>query len=487
MRKHSPKADKSCPYLGLQPFTKEDRDFFFGRDEDQETIAANSLVAPLTILYGASGVGKTSVLQAGVVPFLQEQPDVTVVLFKTWQQRTFLSSLKDEIARAVKERTGNGFSTRNAPLDELLAQAARASRSTLVLILDQFEEYFLYHPIEDADGTFESEFARAVNRQEVDANFLLSMREDGLSLLDRFQGRIPHLFANYLRLEHLDRDAARAAIQKPVDRYNQTPFREHHIWLESGLVETILDELGTGRVALGEAGRGEAEISPIPTKVPIEMPYLQLVMTRLWDEEMRAGSHTLQLATLKQLGGAEKIVHSHLDIVMHQLPRRQRKTAASLFRFLVTPSGPKTAYTANDLAGYTNEDPEKTERVLQRLSEPDVRLLRPVASETAEKGTTPYEIFHDKLGPAINEWQAQYWHSRRRRRGRLLLLGFIPVIVALSVIYFGIVVWDITVVLGILFVPPSVKSALHSYYGAYILSIPLLAIGFILGILWRTD
>ena len=98
-----------CPYAGLQPYTEAEREYFFGREEDQETIAANLVTAPLTILYGASGVGKTSVLLAGVVPFLCKLPDVLVVVYREWQDRTFLASLKNRIARAVGERTGRPF------------------------------------------------------------------------------------------------------------------------------------------------------------------------------------------------------------------------------------------------------------------------------------------------------------------------------------------------------------------------------------------
>ena len=49
-------------------------------------------------------------------------------------------------------------------------------------------------------------------------NFVLSIREDAWAKLDRFEGRIPRLFANYVRVEHLDRDAAREAIEGPIAR-----------------------------------------------------------------------------------------------------------------------------------------------------------------------------------------------------------------------------------------------------------------------------
>ena len=67
-------------------------------------------------------------------------------------------------------------------------------RSELLLVLDQFEEYFLYHPDEDGDGTLAVELPRAVMRENLRANFVVSIREDAYTQLDRFEGRIRNLF-----------------------------------------------------------------------------------------------------------------------------------------------------------------------------------------------------------------------------------------------------------------------------------------------------
>ena len=74
--------------------------------------------------------------------------------------------------------------------------------------------------VRTSEGTFAVEFPRAVNRAGLRADFLVSIREDSVAKLDRFKGRIPNLFGNYLRLDHLDRKAARAAITKPLEYYN---------------------------------------------------------------------------------------------------------------------------------------------------------------------------------------------------------------------------------------------------------------------------
>ena len=69
-------------------------------------------------------------------------------------------------------------------------------RSELLLVLDQFEEYFLYHADEDGDGTLAVELPRAVMREDLRASFLVSIREDAYAQLDRFEGRIRNLFGS---------------------------------------------------------------------------------------------------------------------------------------------------------------------------------------------------------------------------------------------------------------------------------------------------
>ncbi|HVH57704.1 MAG TPA: hypothetical protein VM791_15680, partial [Vicinamibacterales bacterium] len=65
-------ARVDCPYVGLVPYTEDEARFFFGRENDQRVIISNSFASRLTILYGSSGVGKSSVLRAGVIRELRD-------------------------------------------------------------------------------------------------------------------------------------------------------------------------------------------------------------------------------------------------------------------------------------------------------------------------------------------------------------------------------------------------------------------------------
>ena len=268
-----------CPYKGLQPYTEADRAYFFGRERDSEIVASNLYAAPLTILYGASGVGKTSVLLAGVVPQLRQTPRLAVVVFRAWQDENFLTALKAQTLDIAQKSLDKAIAVDpNLPFDDFVNACATALRGNLFFILDQFEEYFLYHASTADDTGFDAEFARAVNRREVAANFLLAMREDSLSRLDRFKGRIPNLLGNLLRLEHLDHEAAVSAIRNPLAEYNRQTAPQAPVSIEDELVETVITQVQTGSVALGRSGAGQLAES-VATRV--DTPYLQLVMTRL--------------------------------------------------------------------------------------------------------------------------------------------------------------------------------------------------------------
>ena len=414
----------ATPYKGLMPYSEEDAPFFFGREPERQIITANLRASRLTLLYGTSGVGKSSVLRAGVAHHLRQlaqrnlakrgTPRFAVVVFSSWRDDPIAGladRVQDSVAQALNVQT-----LEPVPPSRTLAQTLQAwterVAGDLFIILDQFEQYFLYHPQEDGEGIFAVEFPRAVNSPDLRVSFLVSIREDSLAKLDRFKGRIPNLFDNYLRIEHLDREAARAAIEKPVEQYNL--LRKTDVRVEPTLVEAVLDQVRTGQVVLGEAGRGvvRANTRPASAEVRIETPYLQLVMTRLWDEEMRAGSRALRLETLERLGGAEQIVKTHLDAAMSSLPTGEQDAAARVFHHLVTPSGTKIAHTVSDLAEYADLAETQVAPVLDKLSDPGIRIVRPVAPPPDRPAAPRYEIFHDVLAPAILKWREQYVQAR---------------------------------------------------------------------------
>jgi WD40 repeat protein len=453
-----------CPYVGLQPFKEEDRAYFFGREREIRLVGANLYAAKLTVLYGESGVGKSSVLMAGVVPELRQKPRTAVMIFREWQRPDALSILKASIAHAADEAAGKPLGLdASTPLDDLLAAAGKAIGGTTLVLMDQFEEYFLYYPPGGAGDEFDAELARAVNRRDVNAGFVLSIREDSLSKLDRFRARIPTVLANPLRIRHLRPRDARDAIRKPLDVYNRRPdATAKPVSIEPTLVDALIEQTISGRVSLAQTGAATDTKAEADERV--EAPYLQLVLTRLWNEEGGLGSRILRLATLETLGGASRIVRTHLDQVMSRLSPDDQALCADFFDRLVTPSGTKIACRLDDLKQWAGAGrASDVEGVVKALAAPEARILR--AIDPLPGQPPQYEIFHDVLAAGVLDWrsrfveaqrleeaQAEAQHQREEaerereraetaRRTARRLRAFSAVVVVLFVLAFGAAWW----------------------------------------------
>jgi hypothetical protein len=440
-------APDFCPYVGLQPFRVRDREYFFGREREQRVISANLFASPLTVLYGPSAVGKSSVLQAGVVPHLQREPRTAVAYFATWQGEAFRRDLIAVCRRAVEGALGSALAVDDAaPLDDWLAAAAAALHGTILVIFDQFEEYLLYHREED-DRSFDAEIARTVNRTDVNAHVLIGLRDDSLSKLNRFSKRIPNLLGNTLQLRRLTPEAAKRAIVGPVEQYNRQPGARP-TRVDDALVAAVVEDVQIGRVVPGASG-GVAGVHVGEEAGLVETAFLQLVLTELWRAASeRPGDRVLDVATLETLGGADAIVRRHVDREMGKLSEDGRDVAARLFQHLVTPSGAKYAIVTGDLVDLAERPRDAVLPVLQALA--DARLLRHLDSSDR------YEIFHDAFAAALLDWRKDHLQARaeqaavvaaearrqaeraaeRRRLRRRVLLGAAALVLALVALYF---------------------------------------------------
>ncbi len=444
-----------APFKGLTFFTENDSEIFFGRDEERVLIAATLLASRFTVVYGESGVGKSSLLRAGVVHDLRQRAlreraerstdgsgrrgaRFIPVVVSEWSKDPLNAC--DEAFRSAAQGLADTplpELVEGAQFDALLESCCESTGAMLLVVLDQFEEYLLYHAAEGSRDVVGEGLARALARRDLRVRFLVSIREDALAKLDRYEARIPNLFENFIRVEHLDKAAGEAAIRGPIDRYNAgLGPEEREIRIEDELVERVLSQVERGEHRVsgnGSGPRGDARI---------ETAFLQLVMERLWNEERKAESDVLRASTFDGLGGAKKIVLAHLGDAMDDLSEQGRAIAAKAFSRLVTPSRQKIAYLPSDLAAAEGVAPADMEEVLARLEKH--RILRPVAPPP-ELEERRYELFHDVLADPVLTWRASYEEARAVRRAeeqqaarqkaftkKLALSGAVVAVVALG-------------------------------------------------------
>jgi WD40 repeat protein len=395
--------DRASPYQGLDAFGEGDWAFFFGRSRDIRIIVANAFASPLTLLYGPSGVGKSSVLQAGVIPQLREREGVSVVVLRSWAADPALV-----LRRAVTE----------------VEAAHRTTGRRVAIVLDQFEDYFLYR---DEDDPFVDEIADAVTRDDIPLSMIVSIREDVLAKLDRFETRVTGLFDATLRLDHLGRAAGQEAIVGPRDRWNERAEPPDRFQIEPDLVKAVLDGVPAA------PGR-------------VETALLQLVMARLWDERGTRGPFVLRLDTFVGLGRVGGIVDDHVDGTLDALTPERQELAAAILDRLVTPSRIRVAQRATDLAGWAEVSEAKLVPLLEQLSAK--RILRPAGG--AEMGQSRYEVRHDSLADAVLRWRTRFVtertaeaeRARSRRKLRLAIGGLIAAVV-LALVLGGLLLYAV--------------------------------------------
>lgn len=236
-------------YPGVQPFTTAQSEVFFGRDQDISELYRLIRREALVVLYGKSGLGKSSLLNAGIVPHCQEtaEYDPITIKFGAWTEDTTDSPL---------DRTKNFLKSGQTPspvLQQLLPKEDSLWRSAKnrqlngagrpLLVFDQFEELFTY-PEADIQA-FRQElvellhtelplrYRRLLNatkapqlseeeedglEKPLDARIVFSIRSDRMHLLHQLADTLPNILRNLYELRALRPEDARIAITAPAQK-----------------------------------------------------------------------------------------------------------------------------------------------------------------------------------------------------------------------------------------------------------------------------
>jgi len=424
---------RTSPYQGLDPYTERDQGLFVGREGDTEFIAATVRTRRLTLIYGESGVGKTSLLQAGVAPQLAGEPNSVAVVFRDWLANDCDTALQSAVASALRAKS---LPVPDAP-DFVEFVSAAAKSADLFLIFDQFEDYFFTR---GKRGWLEGPLARMVRSEDLAVNVVLSVRSDALYLLDPLQDRIPNLFTNSIQLEPLTEEDARRVIVEPLERYKKDYAARAGQKLADPPIEPDLPDLIIRGVSRSPSlSHSELESGAAPGR--IETAFLQIVLTRLWQEEVRSSRVTAVANALRKsflsdridaiLPGGIKLRKTTLEEKLKGVPNIAfdyvkagvasaadaiskakgkalqndvRALCERLFKRLVASSGRSVPYTEEELRAEVR--PELAGLVPDLLDQLQRnRVLKPVSSGA---GPPMFQMMHDVLGAAVLRWLAEY-------------------------------------------------------------------------------
>lgn len=395
------------PWPGLEAYDEASAEFFCGRKQETEELLRLIHRASLTVVYGKSGLGKTSLLQAGLFPKLRQSHFLPVMLRLDFSEGMKVPPL-EQVAQRLREALDR-CKADYGPMepDESLWEYLHRRKSaefwsednfplTPVLVFDQFEELFsrtggntkiiqqVFDELADlienripAELTTETAKERRSRLDLLSQRYcvLLSFREDFLPEIRTWEKQVPSLLRNYLRLEPMSRDRA----VESVDSVGTAVLAE-------GVAPYIVDLVGN-RDPLASTGEASETV--------IEPVLLSLCCTQL---NLRREPGKLIDKALVDKAGQDILESFYRDALKDPEVQEGADVACFIEDYLIQGDRYRGDYPRDEAL----EENKITQTQLSALTD-RLRLLRIVH----RSGVARIELIHDRIVPVVSKAREQ--------------------------------------------------------------------------------
>ncbi len=359
----------SPPYKALAAYTARDQPIFKGREDETEKLLGRIGEQPVVVLYGASGVGKTSLLAAGVVPRIVEAGALAIHL------RDYSRPVSESI-RAGLAAGAQAIAIALPPeatLPGLLRSVQAGLKGTLVLILDHAEKFFTPGGAQEDGGALAAALADSLEQLGPDfLRVIFAIDEQQAFHLEAWRDRLPDMLRGGVHLLQLSTSQARAAIIEPLGRLNDA------FHYDVGFDDRLVDEVML---------RDLDELTP---KTPglIFPPHLQIVCDRLYREARDRSLREIGTGLyVEQLQAADGILSTYFRERFTLLADQQRPAARKALVKLARPDAPEWN-PPEALADETLPADQRTQ-MLDSLEAGGLLISRPVNSHREYALTSP--------------------------------------------------------------------------------------------------
>lgn len=412
---------KRSRYPGTKPFAAEDQDIFFGRKQEIANILQLLALERTVVLFGKSGIGKSSLLNAGLLPELATNRDIFPINLRT---RSYLrqenESLKDIFIQNILllEAKDSFLNTliegeQSFWLHFKKIQRQQGTDKTFVLVFDQFEEFFT-HPNESIEGflkefselyhasvpqRFRDEIVRrsddkALSLSDADIDLLFEtikikvifgIREDRLSDLSKLVPYFPSILKNVYELKAFGRQQAMEAIVTPAQFEGK--FQSPIFHFTDTSLQKILQTLDSKMEAF-------------------ECFQMQIICQSI---EQRVVREKLAVVSIEHLGNLSKVYTEHYSSQINLLPKDERLGAQLILENLILEKE-KRRYLRYE------EDLKSTLKVETKLFEKleNLHLIR--REQIPSKSGSYYELCHDQfIEPVLMAKQQRLYTEESQR------------------------------------------------------------------------
>lgn len=414
-----PDAPAIHPFPGLRPFEQSEHDLFFGREGQSEEILAGLRQHRFVAVVGASGSGKSSLVRAGLLPYLHggflggAGSHWRIAIFRPGGDpiRNLATALDkpDVIGQQAPDADA---AAQSAMLLEVslrrsglgLIEAVRLARlppdEQVLIVADQFEELFRFAGATDRPGADEDAAAfvklllEASQQRELPIYVVLTMRSDYIGDCARYRDLPEAVTSGLYLIPRMTRDQRRAAIVEPI--------RVGGGGIAPRMVTRLLNDVGDD---------------------PDQLPILQHALMRSWDywQVNGGGKRPIDVVDYVSIGGMAEALSRHAEEAHAELPDdRHREIAKRIFQAL-SDKGPDNREARRPTAvGKLAQVAEAAEadivRVVDEFRAPGRSFLMPVAG-VALTTDTVIDISHESL---IRGWdRMRQWVEEEAESARV--------------------------------------------------------------------
>ena len=310
-------SDQPCPYRGLFAFDEKNATNFFGRETYTKKLVTAVQSQSFVALVGPSGSGKSSVVFAGLIPWLRSENYWEITSFRPGNRPFYnLATALVNLDETLTSRTARLDETQRLakalareenplPLDDLLLDLlqGKEEQTRLLLIADQFEELYTLVPDVGLRKCF-LDTLLAIN-EKTSAVLLMTLRADFLAQALGYRPFADALQDNDIKLGPMTTDELRHAIRYPAQNVG--------ISFESGLEDNIVRDLGDE---------------------PGNLPLLQFTLTQIWNRQKQ---RKLTHVAYKEIGRVDGALANYADHIYSNLEEEEQEQARRIFTRLVKP------------------------------------------------------------------------------------------------------------------------------------------------------
>lgn len=390
--------NKSYPFKFLDAYSKEDRAVFFGRDEEITNLYDMVFQSSVILIYGASGTGKTSLINCGLAGKFQPHDWLPLMVRRG-------NNINESLEKTLENEGGSVVASEMidwtddlrgdfdddqislSPVGNAIRTIYQNSFRPIYLIFDQFEELYILGRKEEQEKFISTVKDILASQQPV--KLIFSIREEYLGYLFEFEQSIPQLMQNKLRVEPMNLGKIKSVI------VGASQYEGSNVSLKAG----ESDEIALG---IFEKIRGNTK------SLTIQLPFLQVFLDKFYrtitDDKSRQSDAEFSVEALEKMDQIGDVLVDFLNEQVTEITTKLEKKYSDISTETIW----KILTPFTTLEG--TKDPIGKKDLYARLPNIDRKLIDDTVSAFVqsrilrhEEDHNVFEVAHDSLAKPISE------------------------------------------------------------------------------------